>query len=310
MSENWIDQSWKAVLNRNADDAISFFMPSLAAKRDYSKQLESANPLHDPIEGDSNKSGRISDVCLAVPLKTGYMPRAMFVIEQQHKKDRELGRRMFQSFYRTSDEFQVPVTALAILTGQVKPSNRYYWSWEGTSVDFRYNVYIVAKADVEELKRDKRMFALPVLASKRMLDAGGNPEKRGEYSLELLNLLNSKNLSAEKAWSVKRFIYRILQVGRADIDPKVKEVWKMRFRPIDEVIKEIDLQETREAIKEELREEVKAEIKEELRENVKAEIREEGVEKVAKNLLANDIPFDIIVKSTGLSMNKLKALVN
>jgi hypothetical protein len=39
------------------------------------------------------------------------------------------------------------------------------------------------------------MFALPVLAAKRMLEAGGKPDKRGEYSLELLELMSAPALS-------------------------------------------------------------------------------------------------------------------
>ncbi|MDR1481168.1 MAG: hypothetical protein LBI74_00910 [Synergistaceae bacterium] len=68
--------SSKDVINENADDAISFFMPGLAAERDYSKKPESADPVHETIGGDSDKGSRISDVCLSVPLITGYAPRA------------------------------------------------------------------------------------------------------------------------------------------------------------------------------------------------------------------------------------------
>ncbi|GHS92652.1 hypothetical protein AGMMS50276_01050 [Synergistales bacterium] len=39
MSESWIDRCWKDVIKENVDDAISFFMPGLAAKRDYSNYV-------------------------------------------------------------------------------------------------------------------------------------------------------------------------------------------------------------------------------------------------------------------------------
>jgi hypothetical protein len=221
-------------------------------------------------------------VCLAVPLKTGNMPRAVFLIEQQHEMgDKDFGLRMFQSFYRASDEFQVPVTSLAIFTGPGGSVDSYSWSWQGTSVNFGYNVYSVAKADVEELKRDERVFALPVLAAKRMLDAKGKAEKREEYSLELLDLVESKSLNEEKAWSFKRFIYRILQIDREDIAPKVKEVWKMKFRPIDEVIKDINIQEA----------------------------KEEKAFEVAKNLLLNGVSIEITARSSGLPVEEVRSLI-
>jgi hypothetical protein len=123
MSEHWIDRAWKDVINENADDAIFFFMPRLAMERDYSKKPESADPIHETIGGDSDKGSRISDICLSVPLISGYAPRAVFLIEQQDKDYKSLPLRVFQSFYRASDEFQAPVTALAIFTGTEEPIN-------------------------------------------------------------------------------------------------------------------------------------------------------------------------------------------
>ncbi|MDR2179213.1 MAG: hypothetical protein LBP21_02795, partial [Synergistaceae bacterium] len=110
MSGHWLDRAWKDVINENADDAISFFMPALAAERDYSKKPESADPVHEAIGGDSDKGSRISDVCLSVPLISGDASRAVFLIEQQNENYKSLPLRIFQSFYRASDEFQAPVT--------------------------------------------------------------------------------------------------------------------------------------------------------------------------------------------------------
>jgi hypothetical protein len=149
-------------------------------------------------------------------------------------------------------------------------------------VDFRYNIFSVAEADAEKLKRDRRLFALPVLAGKRMLDAKRRPKEREEYSLELLDLLESKGLKEEKAWSIKRFIYRILQIGGEDINPKVREVWKMRFRPIDEVIRDINIQEAKEMA------------------------REEKAFEVARNFLAEGIPPAVVAKNTGLPLSDVQ----
>jgi hypothetical protein len=246
MSAHWLDRAWKDVINENADDAISFFMPELAAERDYSKKPESADPVHETIGGDSDKGTRISDICLALPLIGGEVSRAVFLAEQQHEECKDLPLRIFQSFYRASDEFQVPVTSLAIFTGKEKPIGAYFQSYHGTEVNFKYNVYSVAEANAEELKGDKRIFALPVLAGKRMLEADGYPERRGNFSLELLGLTEARKLSNEKTWSLKKFVYRILQIGKKDIDPRVKEAWKMQFRPIDEVVRDIHIRDAKE----------------------------------------------------------------
>jgi hypothetical protein len=278
MSEAWIDRAWKDVLHENADDAISFFIPELAAERDYSKKPQSANPQHPVIGGDSNKGERTSDLCLSFDLKTGETSRAAFLVEQQHEEDKTLPLRMFQSYYRASDEYAIPVTSLAILTGGAKPINMYTSSWYGTSVSFTYNIYSVPRADAEELKRDKRIFAIPVLAAKRMLDAKGSAKKREEYSLELLGLTEARRLNEETMWSFKNFIHRILRIGDKDIDSKVREAWKMKFRPIDEVISDIRIRDAK--------------------------------EEVARNFLADGIPPDVVARNTGLELKDVQELLN
>ena len=65
---------------------------------------------------------------------------------------------------------------------------------EGISLD----LYHVASVDVKALERDERIFALVVLAARRMLDAGGDPEKRGLYSLELHKLMRERGYETRR----------------------------------------------------------------------------------------------------------------
>ncbi|MDR3279226.1 MAG: hypothetical protein LBT23_01830 [Synergistaceae bacterium] len=141
MSEKWIDRSWKDILTENADDAILFFNPDLAEDRDYSlKPFLIPNEL-PAIDTDSDKGSRNSDVGLSVPLKTGEDQRIAFHIEQQHRDDKQFfAKRMFQSYYRMSDKLQMPVTSLAIFTGNIKPIDVYLASCYGTEIHFRYNI--------------------------------------------------------------------------------------------------------------------------------------------------------------------------
>jgi hypothetical protein len=119
-----------------------------------------------------------------------------------------------------------------------------------------------------------------------MLEAGGKPDKREEYSLELLELIASRKLGEEKTWSFQKFAHSILQIGKADIDPKVKGVWKMQFRPIDEVVRDIYIRDAREYGK------------------------EEGKIEVARKLLTRGVSPEIIAESADLSLDKVKSLMN
>jgi hypothetical protein len=220
-------------------------------------------------------------VGLSVPLKTGADQRIAFHIEQQHKDDKHFfAKRMFQSYYRMSDKLQMPVTSLVIFTGNITPIEVYSASCYGTEINFRYNIFHVASTDIKKLERDERIFALVVLAARRMLDAGENPADRGKYSLELLNLTRERGYGAERTRSIQKFIYRIFRISDKKIDPKVREVWKMQLIPIDEAVREIQIRDA----------------------------KEEKAFEVARSMLADGLSSETIRKYTGLDEQDILSL--
>ncbi|GHS90561.1 hypothetical protein AGMMS49957_16840 [Synergistales bacterium] len=227
---------------------------------------------------------RISDVGLSIPLKTGLDQRVAFHIEQQHEPDKDLPLRMFQGYYRMSDRLSLLVASYAILTGNIKPVNAYSTSCYGTELNFKFGVYHVASADMEELKRDERVFAVVILAAKRMLDAGENLQDRGKYSLELLSLTRERGYDVGKMRNIQKFIYRILRIGDKNIDPKVREVWKMQLIPIDEAVREIQIRDAKE------------------------EGLEEATFEIARRMLARNVSVSDIIDFTGLDEDDILAL--
>ncbi|MDR1379484.1 MAG: hypothetical protein LBJ36_10600 [Synergistaceae bacterium] len=293
----WIDRTWKEVIIENIDDAILFFKPDLAMDRDYEKKPFLIDTEHPAIGGVSDKGGRISDLCVSVPLITGAEKRVAFQVEQQHKKDKELGLKVFQNYYRASDQLQIPVTSLAIFTGPDKAIDTYSSLCYGTELNFRYSIYHVASANEEELKKDDRLFALVVLATRRMLDAGKDPGDRGRYSLELLSLMKEKNYDLKRTRSVQKFVYRILRLGSKKIDPKVKEVWKVHMIPIDQAVREIQIRDA------------KAEGKAEGRTEGRTEGKAEGQRKVARNLLEMGWDLEKVMRVSELPREDIEALL-
>ena len=280
MSEKWIDRSWRDVLTENVDDAILFFKPDVAADRDYTKKPFLVPTEFPAIGGDSDKGMRNSDFCLSIPLITGMVQRIAFQIEQQHAQVKDFALRLFQEYYRMSDRLQIPVTSLAIFTGNFNPISVYTTECYGTELNFKYNVYHVAGADVKALERDERIFAVVVLAARKMLDADGDPEKRGKYSLELLSLLRERGYDAKRTRSLQKFVYRILRIRDEKIDPKVKEEWRMQLIPIDEAVREIQIREA----------------------------KEEGKIEVARRMLERKMSISDIVDITGLDKQDILAL--
>ncbi|MDR1875377.1 MAG: hypothetical protein LBQ90_10260, partial [Synergistaceae bacterium] len=72
----------------------------------------------------------------------------------------------------------------------------------------------------------------------------------------------------------------ILQIDKKDIDPKVREVWKVQFRPMDEVVREIYIRDA----------------------------KEEGKIEVARKMLAKGIPVETIEECTGFDEGYIQDL--
>jgi hypothetical protein len=323
MSEKWIDQSWKQVLTENLDDAIAFFMPALAADRDHLRKITPLRDEHPAIAAGTDRGMRVSDLCFEVPLMGGREQRVALFVEQQHWRKKNFALGMFQEYYRMSDDLKMPVTALAILTGKVRAPSVYVASCYGTELSFKFNDYQVADADPEALRRDGRPFALVVLAARRMLDAGESPENRGKYSLELLDLMRERGHDDKKTRSIQRFTARILRLNDARININVKEEWKMMRRiTMEEAIEEIQMQNAREeGLEKGLEEGLEKGLEKGLEEGLEKGLEkglEEGLEKgkengkveMARNLLDNGVPPDIIAKSAGMSWDSLRSLMN
>jgi hypothetical protein len=172
------------------------------------------------------------------------------------------------------------VTSLAIYTGNITPIEVYSASCYGTEINFRYNVFHVASADIKKLESDERIFALVVLAARRMLDAGEDPADRGKYSLELLNLTRERGYDSKRTKSIQKFIYRILRISDKKIDSKVRGVWKMQLIPIDEAIREIQIRDA----------------------------KEEKAFEIALKMLARKMPVGDIVDLTGLDEQDILSL--
>ena len=245
---------------------------------------------------------------MSIPLKTGADQRLVLHVEQQHAHDQSLPRRLHQLHYRLSDKHRIPVTSLAILTGKRKdrrkPISTYTYKWYGTELLFKYNVYDVNRATEKELKNDPRIFAVVILAAKKMLAAGGKAHKRGKFALELLDLLNARGYDDERAESLQRFVSHILQIKADDIDIKVKEKWEMLGIPISEARKEIHVRVATEQGVEKGRKEGM--------EKGRKEGMEKGMEEkalqVARSMLDDGVSPEAIQKYTGLDMENILAL--
>jgi hypothetical protein len=289
MEGNWLDEAWNDILIQCIDDAIAFFLPELAADRDYSKGGELLSEDMPLLKADTNEGKRVVDVCLSLYLIGGGVHRVALIVEQQHRKDPDFARRMHTTFYRASDRLLYPVTSLAIFTGKNWYAGPYEYECYGTKLRFEFNSYRVAEANIEALRRDERPFAAVVLAAALMLEAGGDHNDREKYARELLGLMMERNYDKRKKKAILDFVRRVFRVQDEDMSPGIKEEWRMKAIPIEEAAREIWIRHARE----------------EGREKVREEGREEGIEEgrlaVARSMRSDGFPAEAIKKYTGLS---------
>ncbi|MDR3280436.1 MAG: hypothetical protein LBT23_07980, partial [Synergistaceae bacterium] len=84
----WRDTAWKRAIIDGARDAMTYFMPDLAADMDASREVSGIIDLALPLEGsNSDKGTRYSDVFLNVPLIGGDDWNVACFAEQEHEPD-------------------------------------------------------------------------------------------------------------------------------------------------------------------------------------------------------------------------------
>jgi hypothetical protein len=109
-----------------------------------------------------------------------------------------------------------------------------------------------------------------------------------KYSIEILGMIKDRVRDEEKARSFRNFAQNVLEIDKPDIDPEVKEAWKMQFRPVDEVVRDIYIYEAKQ--------------------EGRQEGRQEGMFEAAQNFLKMGFPVKQIAEGTGLTIEELGAL--
>jgi hypothetical protein len=206
-NEHYINDGWYTLLKENLEDAISYFLPDLTNLCDFSKKVEVFD-TYQPSDGQSDQGSR--SLCLSLTLKSGKASRVVLTVEHQLEKKEDIPLRLYQSLFRDCDRFEDPVTSLAIITVNWQSSDTYNSECMGTTLTFKFNVFHILQAEADELKRDDRFFALAVLATQKMIEANGEPEKRGEAFLEFVDHLNTKKLDKFQKYSILKFSSHLL----------------------------------------------------------------------------------------------------
>ncbi|MDR1732180.1 MAG: Rpn family recombination-promoting nuclease/putative transposase, partial [Synergistaceae bacterium] len=235
MSENkkphkWRDTAWKKALTNGGRSAIEYFMPDLAADMDLTRELTGTTGVElQKSDADSDNDMRVLDVLFDVPLKEGKNGDLALFIEQQHDTDEDFALRMVETYVRLKElKRHNLTTGFAIFTGNSPDMGFWFDSCYGFEVSVKYRTFHLPSRNLEELRKDRRPFAQVMLAGRLSLDAGDDPALRERYAWEILNRISEQEYSLKDQNCILDFTRRILWLDDAKINPKLREVYKMK----------------------------------------------------------------------------------
>ena len=296
------DNYWKDLINRFCYELLKRAVPELYEKTDTSKKHRNLDKEFRDIlntgKREIHKNPHYADVLFEIPLKNGGETCVLFHCESQGPKGGNLPERM--NHYRSliyAHHRREPV-ALAIITDGHRKEERFYSHTHfGTEVIYRYNNTVLADLDDGELRMSDNPIDLALYAAKCALKAKREIQKY-TYLRILLELLAERGWNKEDKRDLLLFLERV-------IDLRDKELEKQYTEYRDQLSKEgkivyIPLGER------ELAKEI-----EQRGIEIGIEIGiEKNKEEIARELFANGVSFDIIAKSVGLPVERVRALRN
>ncbi|MFT3855896.1 MAG: hypothetical protein QM733_24685 [Ilumatobacteraceae bacterium] len=155
---------------------------------------------------DSKTGTRTADKVAHMHLRSRKSSPVLVHLEVQDKVDKDKRRpsfeeRMFCYFYRIWDRYQMPVVAIAILTGSDSASipDNYSCECQGTNLRYQYRVIRIQDYSDEELSASDNYFALALMIARQGLIQGRNSDKKLLKSkIDIFKILCERGLSKNK----------------------------------------------------------------------------------------------------------------
>ncbi len=174
----------KGAIELSFSGLLRFFFPEEEKNFDKKRKPFFLDKELPEIFPDIQKKGglRVMDMLARVYLLNGGETWFLVHLELQDQMKPDFAERMLTYYYRVTDKFNVPVTAIAILTGKLTEemqANRGFYtrSFLGTEISYRYNSYHILDNTGAELLAMNNPFAVVVLAAQKVLLSGKIPNK-------------------------------------------------------------------------------------------------------------------------------------
>ncbi|TJZ51819.1 hypothetical protein FAZ15_19930 [Sphingobacterium olei] len=164
------DPIWKSIIEQTFGHFLNFFFSNAREIFDFDREFEYLDKEFESLfpPEPNNKGVRYVDKLVKVYFRDGSEQFVLCHVEVQSSKGKgDLAQRMFEYFYRISDKYKVPVTAIAILADgnrNYRPAI-YVQEFMGTSLTYRFNSYKILDQDEAVLRTNDNPFAVVVLTA-------------------------------------------------------------------------------------------------------------------------------------------------
>ena len=195
------DQLWKSILEQTFAHFLEFFFEDAASIFDLSKPFDYLDKEFESLfpPEPNGKGVRFVDKLVKVYLKDGGEQFVLCHIEVQSSRGKgDLAERMFRYYYKISDKYQVPISAIAILTDDSRSyhPSAYIKEFMGTILHYRFNSYKVLHQDEVALRSNSNPFSVVVLTT--------------------LLAIKNKNISDERLKDIKHDLYEQMMSRKMD----------------------------------------------------------------------------------------------
>ena len=292
------DLLWKAALEDLFDDFLRFFYPDADRIFDLGRGFEYLDKELEQLfpPGTDAYAPRYVDKLVKLFTMAGTEEWVLIHVEVQGYTDDDFARRMFQYYYRILDQYNRPITAIAIFADSNRKFHpkEYKRDFLGTKVCYTFNTCKIIELEDAELEASNNPFAMTVLAAKLSLSRPGLKDQQlYELAYDLSKRLLSKQMPKEKIRKVMTFLRHYLRFENPEMITKFEQaITTLTGGGTTMGIEEFLLEQAR---------------KEGLEKGI-----EKGIERNAKEtalkMIKNGLDINLIANITGLSIDVIENL--
>lgn len=219
------DTLWKGIIENLVDDFVRYFFFEHVEEIDFERGFEFLDPELQKLMPDNHGQKRHADKLIQVWFKDGLEIWFLIHVEVQGYQDPLFAARMFEYMYRIRDKYQRPVTGLAIYTDW----NRNYHYTEftevflGSKLHYPFNTYVLRDHPVAELSQNLNPFAAIMETAWQHLAKPKDEQSLRSLKLELIQRLQSRNISREKISLIIDFIRYYVPFTNSEISANFEQ---------------------------------------------------------------------------------------